>query len=159
MEVWALEAFGCSYTLQELLTIKSDDIDGRNDIYESILVRKEMEKPIPSIPEAFFTLMRELHSLGLDFSFQKIQSSGNFHEKIQIQERNLFEEMETRLKLRNLIARKKTEYFPRFETEKKEEEERQIKKEKEKEKVIQDLQPFFDAIETTSSLEKPEETI
>jgi DNA-directed RNA polymerase subunit beta len=77
MEVWALEAYGCSNTLQELLTIKSDDIDGRNDIYESILVRKEIEKPNPSIPESFLALMRELHALGLDFSVKKLE--GGFY--------------------------------------------------------------------------------
>jgi DNA-directed RNA polymerase subunit beta len=74
MEVWALEAYGCSNTLQELLTIKSDDIDGRNDMYESILVRKEIEKPNPSIPESFLALIRELHALGLDFSIKKFDS-------------------------------------------------------------------------------------
>ena len=71
MEVWAIEAYGCSNTLQELLTIKSDDIDGRNDMYESILVRKEIEKPNPSIPESFLALIRELQALGLDFSMKK----------------------------------------------------------------------------------------
>jgi DNA-directed RNA polymerase subunit beta len=71
MEVWALEAYGCSNTLQELLTIKSDDIDGRNDMYEAILVRKEVEKT-PSIPESFLALIRELHALGLDFSIYKL---------------------------------------------------------------------------------------
>ena len=84
MEVWAIEAYGCSNTLQELLTIKSDDIDGRNDMYESILVRKEIEKPNPSIPESFLALIRELQALGLDFSMKKfgsgLDSPNNLHE-------------------------------------------------------------------------------
>ena len=74
MEVWALEAYGCSNTLQELLTIKSDDIDGRNDMYEALLVRKKINKPNPSIPESFLALIRELQSLGLDFSMKKVEN-------------------------------------------------------------------------------------
>jgi DNA-directed RNA polymerase subunit beta len=62
MEVWALEDIWVFKYLQELLTIKSDDIDGRNDMYEAILVRKEVEKPT-SIPESFLALIRELHAL------------------------------------------------------------------------------------------------
>jgi DNA-directed RNA polymerase subunit beta len=57
MEVWALEAYGVQIPYK-LLTIKSDDIDGRNDMYEAILVRKEVEKPTPSIPESFLALIR-----------------------------------------------------------------------------------------------------
>jgi DNA-directed RNA polymerase subunit beta len=109
MEVWALEGYGCSNTLQELLTIKSDDMDGRNDIYESILVRKESEKPTPSIPEAFLALMRELNALGLDFCMQKIE--GGFYSTSQVKslEKDIFTELEDRLKLRTIIARKKNE--------------------------------------------------
>jgi len=111
MEVWALEAYGCSNTLQELLTIKSDDIDGRNDMYEAILIRKEIEKPTPSIPESFLALMRELNALGLDFSMKKFEngfySTTNFEER----EKDLFKDLETRLKLRALLARKKAEQF------------------------------------------------
>ena len=111
MEVWALEAYGCSNTLQELLTIKSDDIDGRNDMYEAILVRKEIEKPNPSIPESFLALIRELHALGLDFSIQQIK--GGFYSTSDMHkvERNIFDELETRLKLRALLVRKKAEQF------------------------------------------------
>jgi DNA-directed RNA polymerase subunit beta len=104
MEVWALEAYGCSNTLQELLTIKSDDIDGRNDMYESILMRKEIEKPIPFLPEAFLALMRELNALGLDFSMNKITDRKN-------EEKDIFKELEERLKLRALLVRYKAEYF------------------------------------------------
>jgi DNA-directed RNA polymerase subunit beta len=114
MEVWALEAYGCSNTLQELLTIKSDDIDGRNDIYESILIRKEIEKPTPSLPEAFLALIRELNALGLDFSFRKFEegfySMTNMHES----EKKIFEDLETRLKLRTLLSRKKAEQFAKM---------------------------------------------
>ena len=84
MEVWALEAYGCSNTLQELLTIKSDDIDGRNDMYEALLVRNELEKPTPSIPESFTALIRELNALGLDFSFKKFE--GGFYSTTDIKE-------------------------------------------------------------------------
>ncbi len=111
MEVWALEAYGCSNTLQELLTIKSDDIDGRNDMYESILVRKEIEKPNPSIPESFLALIRELHALGLDFSIKKFEN--NFYNPTESKEieKDLFTDLESRLKLRALLARKKAEQF------------------------------------------------
>jgi DNA-directed RNA polymerase subunit beta len=111
MEVWALEAYGCSNTLQELLTIKSDDIDGRNDMYEAILVRKDVEKPNPSIPEAFLALIRELNALGLDFSIKKVD--GGFYSTVNMKEneKDLFQELETRLKLRAILARKKAEEF------------------------------------------------
>jgi len=111
MEVWALEAYGCSNTLQELLTIKSDDIDGRNDMYEALLVRNEVEKPMPSIPESFSALVRELNALGLDFSLKKFE--GGFYSTTNIKqiEKDLFFELETRLKLRALLARKKAEQF------------------------------------------------
>jgi DNA-directed RNA polymerase subunit beta len=111
MEVWALEAYGCSNTLQELLTIKSDDIDGRNDMYESILVRKDVEKPNPSIPESFLALMRELHALGLDFSIKKFDSGFYSTTTIKDSEKDIFKDIELRLKLRGLLARKKAEQF------------------------------------------------
>jgi DNA-directed RNA polymerase subunit beta len=111
MEVWALEAYGCSNTLQELLTIKSDDIDGRNDMYESILVRKEIEKPNPSIPESFLALIRELQALGLDFSIKKFEAGFYSTTNIHQVEKDIFKEIETRLKLRALLSRKKAEQF------------------------------------------------
>ena len=111
MEVWALEAYGCSNTLQELLTIKSDDIDGRNDMYEAILVRKDVEKPTPSIPESFSALVRELNALGLDFSMKKFEGGFLSTTKTKEIEKDLFFELETRLKLRALVARKKSEQF------------------------------------------------
>ncbi len=63
MEVWALEAYGAAHTLQEMLTIKSDDIVGRSRAYESIIRDEPIQKP--SIPATFFVLVRELESLGL----------------------------------------------------------------------------------------------
>jgi len=111
MEVWALEAYGCSNTLQELLTIKSDDIDGRNDMYEAILVRKEIEKPSPSIPESFLALIRELEALGLQFSMKKFENGFASTTNIKEIEKDIFQELETRLKLRALLARKKAEQF------------------------------------------------
>ena len=64
MEVWALEAFGASYTLQEILTVKSDDVIGRVKTYEAII--KGDNIPEPGIPESFKVLLKELQSLGLD---------------------------------------------------------------------------------------------
>ena len=64
MEVWALEAYGAAHTLQELLTIKSDDVVGRSKAYESIIRGEEIHKP--SIPASFYVLIRELQSLGLN---------------------------------------------------------------------------------------------
>jgi DNA-directed RNA polymerase subunit beta len=117
MEVWAIEAYGCSNTLQELLTIKSDDIDGRNDMYEAILVRQEVEKPNPSLPESFSALIRELNSLGLDFSLLKFE--GGFYTTAGMCEieKDLFFELETRLKLRALLSRKKAEQFAKTDIE------------------------------------------
>ncbi len=65
MEVWAMEAYGAAYSLQELLTVKSDDVIGRSKIYEAIV--KGEEPPEPGIPESFNVLVKELQGLGLDF--------------------------------------------------------------------------------------------
>jgi DNA-directed RNA polymerase subunit beta len=64
MEVWALEAYGAAYTLQEMLTVKSDDVAGRSRVYEAIV--KGENPPEPGIPESFNVLVKELQSLGLD---------------------------------------------------------------------------------------------
>ena len=64
MEVWALEAYGAAYTLQEILTVKSDDVIGRVKTYEAII--KGTNIPEPGIPESFKVLLKELQSLGLD---------------------------------------------------------------------------------------------
>jgi DNA-directed RNA polymerase subunit beta len=64
MEVWALEAYGAAHTLQEMLTVKSDDVAGRSRIYEAIV--KGENPPEPGVPESFNVLVKELQSLGLD---------------------------------------------------------------------------------------------
>ena len=72
MEVWALEAFGCAYILQELLTVKSDDMQGRNEALNAIVKGKAI--PRPGTPESFKVLMRELQSLGLDIAVHKVET-------------------------------------------------------------------------------------
>ena len=69
MEVWALEAYGASYTLQEMLTVKSDDIVGRLKTYEAIVKGESIPKP--GIPESFRVLTKELQSLGLDLQMYR----------------------------------------------------------------------------------------
>ncbi|HEY9850550.1 MAG TPA: DNA-directed RNA polymerase subunit beta [Leptolyngbyaceae cyanobacterium] len=73
MEVWALEAFGAAYTLQELLTVKSDDMQGRNEALNAIVKGKAI--PRPGTPESFKVLMRELQSLGLDIAVHKVETT------------------------------------------------------------------------------------
>ncbi|MBQ6083275.1 MAG: DNA-directed RNA polymerase subunit beta [Bacteroidales bacterium] len=68
MEVWALEAFGASNVLQEILTVKSDDVVGRAKAYESIVKGENM--PVPGIPESFNVLVHELRGLGLEITFE-----------------------------------------------------------------------------------------
>ena len=65
MEVWALEAYGAAYTLQEILTYKSDDTNGRVKTYEAIVKGENI--PRPGVPESFRVLMKELQALGMDF--------------------------------------------------------------------------------------------
>lgn len=72
MEVWALEGFGASFTLQELLTIKSDDMQGRNETLNAIV--KGQQLPKFGIPESFKVLLHELRSIGLDISTYKIEN-------------------------------------------------------------------------------------
>ncbi|MEO1211504.1 MAG: DNA-directed RNA polymerase subunit beta [Cyanobacteria bacterium J06638_20] len=72
MEVWALEAFGAAYILQELLTVKSDDMQGRNEALNAIVKGKPI--PRPGTPESFKVLMRELQSLCLDIAAHKLQT-------------------------------------------------------------------------------------
>ena len=69
MEVWALEAYGASYTLQEILTVKSDDVIGRAKTYEAIV--KGDTLPEPGLPESFNVLMHELKGLGLDIRLEE----------------------------------------------------------------------------------------
>jgi len=68
MEVWALEAFGASNVLQEILTVKSDDVVGRAKAYEAIVKGENM--PTPGIPESFNVLVHELRGLGLEITFE-----------------------------------------------------------------------------------------
>ncbi len=71
MEVWALEAYGAAYTLQEMLTVKSDDIQGRTKVYETII--KGENPPEPGLPASFNVLMKELNGLGLEVELEKEQ--------------------------------------------------------------------------------------
>jgi DNA-directed RNA polymerase subunit beta len=70
MEVWALEGFGAAFTLKELLTIKSDDMQGRNETLNAIV--KGQQIPTSGIPESFKVLLQELRSIGLDISTYRI---------------------------------------------------------------------------------------
>jgi DNA-directed RNA polymerase subunit beta len=69
MEVWALEAYGAAYTLQELLTVKSDDVVGRTKMYESIVKGENALQA--NTPESFNVLVKELQSLGLDIRTER----------------------------------------------------------------------------------------
>jgi len=69
MEVWALEAYGAAYTLQEMLTVKSDDITGRTKVYENIV--KGDHKIDAGMPESFNVLVKEIRSLGIDIDLEK----------------------------------------------------------------------------------------
>ena len=79
MEVWALEAYGAAYTLQEILTVKSDDVVGRVKTYEAIVKGENI--PEPGIPESFKVLIKELQSLGLDIKLYNEQD-----EELEIKE-------------------------------------------------------------------------
>jgi DNA-directed RNA polymerase subunit beta len=79
MEVWALEAYGAAYTLQEILTVKSDDIVGRVKTYEAIV--KGENVPEPGVPESFKVLIKELQSLCLD-----VKVLSEYNEEIEIKE-------------------------------------------------------------------------
>ncbi|MDD4287415.1 MAG: DNA-directed RNA polymerase subunit beta [Candidatus Peribacteraceae bacterium] len=83
MEVWALEAYGAAYTLQEMLTIKSDDVIGRSKAYEAIVKGEPIRRP--SIPESFNVLVKELQALGLKVELLK------FKDEVQPEERTTLE--------------------------------------------------------------------
>ena len=71
MEVWALEAYGAANTLQEMLTVKSDDVPGRTKVYKNIVDGNyEMEA---GIPESYNVLTREIRSLGIDIDFEEVE--------------------------------------------------------------------------------------
>jgi len=69
MEVWALEAYGAAYTLQEMLTVKSDDVNGRTKVYENIV--KGEHKIDAGMPESFNVLVKEIRSLGIDIDLER----------------------------------------------------------------------------------------
>jgi DNA-directed RNA polymerase subunit beta len=71
MEVWALEAYGAANTLQEMLTVKSDDVPGRTKVYKNIVDGNyEMEA---GIPESYNVLTKEIRSLGIDIDFEEVE--------------------------------------------------------------------------------------
>ena len=82
MEVWALEAYGAAYTLQEMLTIKSDDVIGRSKAYESIVKGEPIRRP--SIPESFNVLVKELQALGLKVELLKFKDEVAPEERVTI---------------------------------------------------------------------------
>lgn len=92
MEVWALEAYGAAYTLQEILTVKSDDVIGRVKTYEAIV--KGENVPEPGVPESFKVLIKELQSLGMDV---KMLSSNE--EEIELRELDDDEQVNEKLNL------------------------------------------------------------
>lgn len=99
MEVWALEAYGASHTLQEILTVKSDDVVGRVKTYEAIV--KGENVPEPGVPESFKVLVKELQSLGLDV---RLYSENN--EELELKE-NIEEGIEynpEREKMQNILV-------------------------------------------------------
>ena len=79
MEVWALEAYGAAYTLQELLTVKSDDVVGRVKTYEAIVKGENVLEA--GLPESFNVLMKELQSLGLDVELLDEQAVADLAQK------------------------------------------------------------------------------
>jgi len=79
MEVWALEGYGAAYTLQEILTIKSDDISGRMKTYEAIVKGEEIAEP--GLPESFKVLVKELQGLCLDVEVEGEEGEENQEEE------------------------------------------------------------------------------
>ena len=68
MECWALEAYGAAHTLHEILTVKSDDVDGRSKVYNAIVRGEDL--PVYGVPESFNVLIKELQGLGLDVELE-----------------------------------------------------------------------------------------
>ena len=108
MEVWALEAFGAAYTLQELLTIKSDDMQGRNETLNAIV--KGQPIPRPGTPESFKVLMRELQALCLDIAAYTAPENGLDSSENEINLMNEFKDVvENRvLNVNTLISQNET---------------------------------------------------
>jgi DNA-directed RNA polymerase subunit beta len=76
MEVWALEAYGAAHTLQEMLTVKSDDVSGRSRVYEAVVKGENL--PQPGVPESFNVLVKELQALGLSVTLGREEENGVF---------------------------------------------------------------------------------
>ncbi len=96
MEVWALEAYGAAHTLQEMLTIKSDDVIGRSKAYESIVKGDPIRRP--SIPESFNVLVKELQALGLKVDLLKFKDEVEPEERVTIEEGEVEEvELQSRI--------------------------------------------------------------
>lgn len=104
MEVWALEAFGCSNTLQELLTIKSDDIDSQVDLNQSLMTEITPNLPMSSVSEGFILLIKELNGLGFDLSLNCINSNVSSVFYFKNKNFNIFNLLEKRLELRNYLS-------------------------------------------------------
>ncbi|MDO4520378.1 MAG: DNA-directed RNA polymerase subunit beta, partial [Erysipelotrichaceae bacterium] len=100
MEVWALEAYGASNTLQEILTVKSDDIMGRTKTYEAIVKGKEL--PQPGIPESFRVLVHELQALAIDV--RMMDDDGNEMDLKQMEQEELKEETSTDMSTQQYVA-------------------------------------------------------
>ena len=75
MEVWALEAYGAAYTLQEMLTVKSDDVSGRTKVYEAIVRGDDTFEA--GIPESFNVLVKEMRSLGLNVELNSVEDEND----------------------------------------------------------------------------------
>lgn len=115
MEFWALEAYGVNNIINELQTIKSDDINGRNDFYNSLILNKVDKLPIFNIPESFFVLIKELNSLGISLNFKNIFNNkinkvnpindieNSIYDKAVKSRENLFIKKETYSKLQKEI--------------------------------------------------------
>jgi DNA-directed RNA polymerase subunit beta len=88
MEVWALEGYGAANILQEMLTVKSDDINGRTQLYEAIVKGKRIKRP--NVPESFNVLLRELQALNLNIDLLSEEEV----ESLELQMKNRFEELE-----------------------------------------------------------------
>src|SRR5437773_5787104 len=98
MEVWALEAYGAAHTLQEILTVKSDDVNGRSRVYEAIV--KGQNLPKPGIPESFNALVKELQALGLKVTLgttEDVEEYGAERHDDRFPERARAQELELRL--------------------------------------------------------------
>jgi DNA-directed RNA polymerase subunit beta len=88
MEVWALEGYGAANILQEMLTVKSDDINGRTQLYEAIVKGKKIRRP--NVPESFNVLLRELQALNLNIDLL----SADEKEILEKEMKERFEELE-----------------------------------------------------------------